>query len=85
MTSAADRQASATSLRRMLIPLALAQFICSFAGSNMNVMINDIKDRPVPQPHLEPGLIGLVATLLLPRGEPSPGADAAGSIVEQPG
>lgn len=29
-------------LRRVLIPLALAQFICSFAGSNMNVMINDI-------------------------------------------
>src|SRR5215216_5565195 len=28
--------------RRMLVPLALAQFICSFAGSNMNVMINDI-------------------------------------------
>jgi MFS family permease len=26
----------------MLVPLALAQFICSFAGSNMNVMINDI-------------------------------------------
>jgi MFS family permease len=25
------------------VPLALAQFICSFAGSNMNVMINDIK------------------------------------------
>jgi len=24
------------------VPLALAQFICSFAGSNMNVMINDI-------------------------------------------
>jgi MFS family permease len=37
-------QAPAASLRRMLIPLALAQFICSFAGSNMNVMINDIKD-----------------------------------------
>jgi len=31
-------------LRKVLIPLALAQFICSFAGSNMNVMINDIKD-----------------------------------------
>jgi MFS family permease len=31
-----------TALRRVLIPLALAQFICSFAGSNMNVMINDI-------------------------------------------
>ncbi len=29
-------------MRKMLIPLALAQFICSFAGSNMNVMINDI-------------------------------------------
>src|ERR1700744_5433947 len=30
------------SVRVMLIPLALAQFICSFAGSNMNVMISDI-------------------------------------------
>src|SRR5258705_12533169 len=29
-------------LRRVLVPLAMAQFICSFAGSNMNVMINDI-------------------------------------------
>jgi len=27
-----------------LAPLALAQFICSFAGSNMNVMINDITE-----------------------------------------
>src|SRR6516225_2762690 len=44
MTSAVGRQAPAASLRRMLVPLALAQFICSFAGSNMNVMINDIKD-----------------------------------------
>jgi len=26
----------------MLVPLALAQFICSFAGSNMNVAINSI-------------------------------------------
>ena len=31
-----------TDVRRLLAPLALAQFICSFAGSNMNVMINDI-------------------------------------------
>jgi MFS family permease len=30
--------------RRFLLPLALAQFICSFAGSNMNVMINDISE-----------------------------------------
>jgi MFS family permease len=29
-------------LRKILVPLALAQFICSFAGSNMNVMITDI-------------------------------------------
>jgi MFS family permease len=28
----------------MLVPLALAQFICSFAGSNMNVMITDISE-----------------------------------------
>jgi MFS family permease len=33
---------AAVSTRRLLAPLALAQFICSFAGSNMNVMINDI-------------------------------------------
>src|SRR3954465_15065486 len=37
MMSAADR-------RRFLAPLAMAQFICSFAGSNMNVMIADISD-----------------------------------------
>ncbi|WP_414496575.1 MFS transporter [Streptomyces sp. CRN 30] len=30
--------------RRMLAPLALAQFICSFAGSNMTVMIQDISE-----------------------------------------
>jgi MFS family permease len=30
--------------RKILVPLALAQFICSFAGSNMNVMINDISE-----------------------------------------
>jgi MFS family permease len=34
----------AASARRLILPLALAQFICSFAGSNMNVMINDISD-----------------------------------------
>ena len=33
-----------SALRQVLIPLALAQFICSFAGSNMNVMINDISE-----------------------------------------
>jgi len=42
MVTAAGVQIPASSLRKMLVPLALAQFICSFAGSNMNVMINDI-------------------------------------------
>src|SRR6186997_3464405 len=32
------------SARRIVVPLALAQFICSFAGSNMNVMITDISE-----------------------------------------
>src|SRR5204862_280384 len=32
------------SARRLILPLALAQFICSFAGSTMNVMIADISD-----------------------------------------
>jgi MFS family permease len=40
--TATGRPSSA--LRRVLVPLALAQFICSFAGSNMNVMINDISE-----------------------------------------
>src|SRR3954467_11235765 len=30
--------------RRLILPLALAQFICSFAGSNMNVIIDDISN-----------------------------------------
>src|SRR4029078_317771 len=32
------------SSRKILAPLALAQFICSLAGSNMNAMINDISE-----------------------------------------
>jgi MFS family permease len=47
------------SRRRLLLPLALAQFICSFAGSNMNVMINDItKD-------LDTTVTGVQATITL--------------------
>src|SRR6201987_6152185 len=42
MTDGATVKVPASTLRKMLVPLALAQFICSFAGSNMNVMINDI-------------------------------------------
>jgi MFS family permease len=44
MASTAAGSASAQSLRKVLIPLALAQFICGFAGSNMNVMITSITE-----------------------------------------
>ena len=39
-----EHPSTTMSTRRLLLPLALAQFICSFAGSNMNVMITDISD-----------------------------------------
>jgi MFS family permease len=42
MSQAAIADRPLASARRLILPLALAQFICSFAGSNMNVMINDI-------------------------------------------
>ena len=44
-SAAAEGRATGEALRsarRLIAPLALAQFICSFAGSNMNVMISDI-------------------------------------------
>ncbi|MEV7009146.1 MFS transporter [Streptosporangium sp. NPDC051022] len=44
MTGTPAFPGSAAASRRTLVPLALAQFICSFAGSNMNVMINDISE-----------------------------------------
>ena len=44
MTESAASASQVLARRRFLAPLALAQFICSFAGSNMNVMINDITD-----------------------------------------
>jgi MFS family permease len=44
MTDDVSARQPSGSLRTMLVPLALAQFICSFAGSNMNVMITDISD-----------------------------------------
>jgi MFS family permease len=50
---------STLSRRRFLAPLALAQFICSFAGSNMNVMINDITED------LDTTVQGVQATITL--------------------
>src|SRR6476469_2908398 len=60
-------------LRRALLPLALAQFICSFAGSNMNVMINDISkdlNTTVQGVQLAITLFLLVmAALMIPGGK----------------
>jgi MFS family permease len=62
-----------TQLRRALLPLALAQFICSFAGSNMNVMINDISedlDTTVQGVQVAITLFLLVmAALMIPGGK----------------
>jgi MFS family permease len=54
--------------RRFLLPLALAQFICSFAGSNMNVMISDISrdlDTDVQGVQLAITLFLLVMAILM--------------------
>ena len=62
-----------SSLRRTLVPLALAQFICSFAGSNMNVMITDIStdlDTTVQGVQITITLFLLVmAALMIPGGK----------------
>ncbi len=64
---------SPSALRRVLVPLALAQFICSFAGSNMNVMINDISedlDTTVQGVQIAITLFLLVmAALMIPGGK----------------
>src|SRR5829696_5777376 len=60
-------------LRKILVPLALAQFICSFAGSNMNVMITDISsdlDTTVQGVQVAISLFLLVmASLMIPGGK----------------
>ncbi|MFJ9966790.1 MFS transporter [Streptomyces avermitilis] len=65
--------AQPTGQRRVLAALALAQFICSFAGSNMNVMINDISedlDTTVQGVQVAITLFLLVmAALMIPGGK----------------
>ena len=60
-------------LQGVLVPLALAQFICSFAGSNMNVMINDMSkdlDTTVQGIQLAITIFLLVmAALMIPGGK----------------
>lgn len=57
----------------LLLPLALAQFICSFAGSNMNVMLNDMShdlDTTVQGIQISITLFLLVmAALMIPFGK----------------
>ncbi len=61
------------SLRRILVPLALAQFICSFAGSNMNVMITDIsKDLDTTVEGVQTAItvfLLVMAALMIPAGK----------------
>src|SRR6476661_4683289 len=61
------------SARRLILPLALAQFICSFAGSNMNVMITDISedlDTTVQGVQIAITIFLLVmAALMIPAGK----------------
>src|SRR6476620_6893457 len=60
-------------LRRVLVPLALAQFICSFAGSNMNVMINDMsKDLNTTVQGIQVAItlfLLVMAALMIPGGK----------------
>jgi MFS family permease len=73
VTQPAAGPSSASFLRRMLIPLALAQFICSFAGSNMNVMINDIsKDLNTSVKGVQSAItifLLVMAALMIPGGK----------------
>jgi MFS family permease len=61
------------SLRKILVPLALAQFICSFAGSNMNVMITDIsKDLNTTVQGVQTAItlfLLVMAALMIPAGK----------------
>jgi MFS family permease len=63
----------AASLRKILVPLALAQFICSFAGSNMNVMITDIsKDLNTTVQGVQVAItvfLLVMAALMIPGGK----------------
>ncbi len=64
---------AAVSQRSVLLPLALAQFICSFAGSNMNVMITDIsKDLDTTVQGVQTAItlfLLVMAALMIPGGK----------------
>ena len=64
---------ASSALSKVLVPLALAQFICSFAGSNMNVMINDIsKDLDTTVEGVQTAItifLLVMAALMIPGGK----------------
>ncbi len=66
-------QKARTQARGVLLPLALAQFICSFAGSNMNVMINDMsKDLNTTVQGIQIAItifLLVMAALMIPGGK----------------
>jgi MFS family permease len=73
MADRTDVGQPAASLRKVLVPLALAQFICSFAGSNMNVMITDIsKDLDTTVQGVQVAItvfLLVMAALMIPAGK----------------
>ena len=73
MADSASLGHGSSNLGRVLAPLALAQFICSFAGSNMNVMITDMSedlDTTVQGIQIAITLFLLVmAALMIPGGK----------------
>src|SRR5882724_6052491 len=73
MTAQTASTRPSPALRRVLVPLALAQFICSFAGSNMNVMINDMsKDLNTTVQGIQTAItifLLVMAALMIPGGK----------------
>src|SRR3954471_22776997 len=73
MADGADVAESSRSLRTILVPLALAQFICSFAGSSMNVMITDMsKDLDTTVQGIQTAItifLLVMAALMIPGGK----------------
>ncbi len=64
---------AARAANKVLVPLALAQFVCSFAGSNMNVMIGDIsKDLGTGVEGVQTAItlfLLIMAALMIPCGK----------------
>src|SRR3954454_8693460 len=73
MTGTPTAESSTRGLGAVLAPLALAQFICSFAGSNMNVMIKDIsKDLDTSVTGVQTAItvfLLVMAALMIPGGK----------------